>query len=334
MTSVAQAAALVVLASLVVGLVLLLRWMREPIVQARLLAKATDPAQENFFEDPNDTEPRTRLHTFGSLGDEQAACTLSVIMPAYNEEDRILVTLQDTVAYLDERRANDPSFSYEIIVVDDCSQDATVRVVLSQIKTHSVERIRLLRLQKNHGKGGAIRKGVLRARGGLILFADADNATEIRDFAKLETALESEQHPGVIACGSRAHLEEEAIAKRNPIRNLLMHGFHLIVSTLCVRNVRDTQCGFKLFDRAAARIVFPPMHIERWAFDVELLYIAAARKLSVKEVAVQWREIPGSKLSVVSATITMLREIILIRLCYTLGIWRLDDGGFRLAKKN
>lgn len=174
------------------------------------------------------------------------------------------------------------SFSYEIIVVDDCSQDATVSVVLDQIKTHSTERIRLLRLQKNHGKGGAIRKGVLRARGALILFADADNATEIRDFAKLEAALKSETLPGVVVCGSRAHLEEEAIAKRNPIRNLLMHGFHLIVSTLCVRNVRDTQCGFKLFDRAAARVVFPPMHIERWAFDVELLYIAAARKLSVK----------------------------------------------------
>jgi dolichyl-phosphate beta-glucosyltransferase len=70
--------------------------------------------------------------------------------------------------------------------------------------------------------------------------------------------------------------------QRNPIRNLLMHGFHLIVATLCVNNVQDTQCGFKLFDRTAAKIVFAPLHIERWAFDVELLFIAARRKLAVK----------------------------------------------------
>lgn len=179
------------------------------------------------------------------------------------------------------------SFSYEIIVVDDCSKDKTVDVVLAQAKTHSAASIRLLQLQQNHGKGGAVRKGVMRARGAQILFADADNATEIRDLAKLEAALESARQQrggrdGVVVCGSRAHLEEQAIAKRHPLRNLLMHGFHLIVSTLCVKSVRDTQCGFKLFDRTAARVAFTPLHIERWAFDVELLYIATAHKLSIK----------------------------------------------------
>lgn len=201
------------------------------------------------------------------------------------------------------------SFTYEIIIVDDCSTDNTVQVVQNEVKTHTIERIRLLQLQVNHGKGGAIRKGVMRARGAKILFADADNATEIRDYVKLEATMDSVLSAGaqgVVVCGSRAHLEEQAIAKvrklfqrkqwvvseklrliisllqRNPIRNLLMHGFHLIVTTLAVQSVRDTQCGFKLFDRAAAIIVFTPMHIERWAFDVELLYIAAARKLAIK----------------------------------------------------
>uniref|UniRef100_K3WZN8 dolichyl-phosphate beta-glucosyltransferase n=1 Tax=Globisporangium ultimum (strain ATCC 200006 / CBS 805.95 / DAOM BR144) TaxID=431595 RepID=K3WZN8_GLOUD len=332
-----HAAVLLLLVPLGAGALLLLHWMREPFVEAQRLAKEVDPAQENAFEDPNDPNAATRMHAFGSLGDESATRSLSVILPAFNEQDRILVTIRDTIAYLEERKAADPTFTYEVIVVDDCSQDKTVDVVLEQVKMHTVERIRLLRLQKNHGKGGAVRKGMLRARGAKILFADADNATEISEYAKLEREMLKEHEKsdtrGVVVCGSRAHLEEEAIAKRHPIRNLLMHGFHMIVSTLCVKNVRDTQCGFKLFDRTAARIVFAPMHIERWAFDVELLYIAAAQKLSVKEVAVQWREIPGSKLSVVSATITMLREIILIAFCYTFGVWRLDDGGFRLARQ-
>ncbi|EEY62508.1 dolichyl-phosphate beta-glucosyltransferase, putative [Phytophthora infestans T30-4] len=212
--------------------------------------------------------------------------------------------------------------------------DGTVEVVMKEVQKYSVDRIRLLKLQKNHGKGGAIRKGVMRARGQRVLFADADNATEIRDFDKLAKALdEAANSNGVVVCGSRAHLEEQTIAKRNPLRNLLMHGFHLIVSTLCIKNVRDTQCGFKLFDRTAARVLFAPMHIERWAFDVELLYLAASSKMAIKVLAVQWTEVPGSKLSVISATITMLREIILIRLCYTVGIWKINDGGFRLAKR-
>jgi glycosyltransferase involved in cell wall biosynthesis len=167
-------------------------------------------------------------------------------------------------------------------VVDDCSSDKTVDVVMAEIKKATVSRIKLLRLKENHGKGGAVRKGVMRALGERILFADADNATDIRDLEKLDTAMSEASTDGAIVCGSRAHLETEAIAKRNPLRNVLMHGFHFIVATLCVRNVRDTQCGFKLLDRTAARLVFTPMHIERWAFDVELLFIAATHKLTVK----------------------------------------------------
>lgn len=108
------------------------------------------------------------------------------------------------------------SFTYEIIIVDDCSTDNTVQVVQDEVKKHTIERIRLLQLQVNHGKGGAIRKAVMRARGAKILFADADNATEIRDYVKLEAAMDavlSAGAQGVVICGSRAHLEEQAIAK-------------------------------------------------------------------------------------------------------------------------
>ncbi|ETP30364.1 hypothetical protein F442_20608 [Phytophthora nicotianae P10297] len=329
-SSALNAALILVSVAVVTGAVLLFAWIRAPIAEAKRLAEELDPPQEATYQDPN----TNKLLPFGSLGDEKAEVSLTVVIPAYNEEQRILVTIKDTVAFLDEKKQKDSSFSYEIIIVDDCSTDRTVDVVMKEVQEYSVERIRLLKLQKNHGKGGAIRKGIMRARGLQILFADADNATEISDFDKLATAMDEAANPnGVVVCGSRAHLEEEAIAKRNPLRNLLMHGFHLIVSTLCIKNVRDTQCGFKLFDRTAARVLFAPMHIERWAFDVELLYLAASSKMAIKEVAVQWTEVPGSKLSVISATITMLREIILIRLCYTVGIWKINDGGFRLAKR-
>ncbi|CAI5702151.1 unnamed protein product [Peronospora effusa] len=329
-----NAAVFLVSVALTVGFMLLVAWIYAPIAEAKRLAEEVDPVQEATYKDPNDDN---KVFPFGSLGDEDAEILLTVIIPAYNEEDRILVTIEDTVAFLDGKKQKDPLFTYEIIVVDDCSLDNTVDVVLTQVQKYSVDRIRLLKLQKNHGKGGAIRKGVMRARGEQVLFADADNATEIKDYDKLALALEKAQslgNNGVVVCGSRAHLEEQAIATRNPLRNLLMHGFHLIVSTLCIKNVRDTQCGFKLFDRTAARVLFAPMHIERWAFDVELLYLAANSKMTIKEVAVQWTEVPGSKLSVISATITMLREIILIRLCYSVGIWKITDGGFRLAKRS
>ncbi|RHY30816.1 hypothetical protein DYB32_003999 [Aphanomyces invadans] len=194
--------------------------------------------------------------------------------------------LHATLEYLEMRRTGDARFTYEIIVVDDCSTDSTVEVVerevdrLASTSTSSV--LKLLRLTVNRGKGGAVRSGVLRAAGELILMVDADNATEIGDFDKLEAFWTKDSYPnGLIVCGSRAHLQNEAMAKRHPLRNVLMHGFHLIVSTLCVQQVQDTQCGFKLFDRKAAQLVFPPLHIERWGFDVEMLYLAFQRKIAV-----------------------------------------------------
>ncbi|CAI5734133.1 unnamed protein product [Hyaloperonospora brassicae] len=337
LTSMATDAAVVfVWTALTVGVTLLIAWIYAPIAEAKRLAQEVDPAQEATYIDPNDDNKRV---PFGSLGDEAAHVSLTVVIPAYNEEERVAVTLADTIAFLNEKQQTDRSFTYEIIVVDDCSEDRTVDVVLQAVQSYSTDRIRLLQLQHNHGKGGAVRKGVMRARGEQVLFADADNATEIRDYDKLARALADArtcpgQHTGVVVCGSRAHLEEQAIAQRNPLRNLLMHGFHGIVSTLCIKNVRDTQCGFKLFDRTAARVLFPPLHIERWAFDVELLYLAASRNMAIKEVAVRWKEVPGSKLSVISATITMLREIILIRVCYSVGLWKISDGGFRLAGRS
>ncbi|TPP57441.1 Dolichyl-phosphate beta-glucosyltransferase [Fasciola gigantica] len=96
-----------------------------------------------------------------------------------------------------------------------------------------------------------------------------------------------------VICGSRAHLEREALVKRHPFRNLLMYGFKMCVWLLCVRGVRDTQCGFKLFSRSAARVLFHNLHVERWAFDVDLLYLAKHFDMQIVEVPVCWQEIGG-----------------------------------------
>lgn len=165
-----------------------------------------------------------------------------------------------------------------------------------------------------------MRCGMMSSRGSLLLMADADGATLFRDIERLELAL---SRPFGIAVGSRAHVVSEAVARRSALRNLLMRAFHLVVRWVGIKGIRDTQCGFKLFTRDAARVVFPCMHVERWAFDVEALWIAQGHKLPVAEVPVNWQEIDGSKLDPLWASVEMLRDMIRIKLAYTFGIWRL-----------
>jgi len=218
------------------------------------------------------------------------------------------------------------NFTYEIIVIDDGSKDKTTQIVNSYIEKESVDIIRLLKLKQNRGKGGAVKRGILCSRGKYCLFVDADGATEFSDFDRVENTMHKIEKKGLgIVCGSRAHLvDSDLVAKRSFLRNILMYGFHLFVQLLCVKGIKDTQCGFKLFTRDSAIRIFPSLHVERWAFDVELLYIA--QKLSdipITEVAVNWTEVEGSKLDPFSSSIQMAKDILRIRVRYLFGIWRL-----------
>jgi len=262
---------------------------------------------------------------------ERASLDLSIVVPAYNEEKRLPVMLRETVDYIQARKRAQPEFTCEIIIVDDGSRDNTSQVALRYSAKYGTDLIRVMQLRRNVGKGGAVRKGALCARGRLILMADADAATDIRDVERLETALRRVAMPSgmpvdqqfAVAVGSRAHLEQEAVAKRKCHRNLLMHAFHLFVVFVGgVRGLRDTQCGFKLFTRDSARRLFTSLHIERWAFDVELLYVAQRLGMPCTEVAVNWHEVDGSKLDLLSASVTMARDMFVVRLCYVLGVWR------------
>ncbi|XP_044308347.1 dolichyl-phosphate beta-glucosyltransferase isoform X1 [Varanus komodoensis] len=251
---------------------------------------------------------------------------LSVVVPSYNEEERLPSMMNETLDYLEKRQKKDPEFTYEVIVVDDGSRDQTTKVALNYAKKYGNDKVRILTLVKNRGKGGAVRMGVFCSRGKKILMADADGATKFEDIEKLEKGLESLQpwpKQMAIACGSRAHLEEDSIAQRSYFRTLLMYGFHFLVWFLCVKEIKDTQCGFKLLTREAAFLTFSTLHIERWAFDVELLYIAQCSNIPIAEVAVNWTEIEGSKLVPFWSWLQMGRDLLFIRLRYLTGAWQL-----------
>ncbi|XP_054000478.1 dolichyl-phosphate beta-glucosyltransferase [Hylaeus anthracinus] len=275
--------------------------------------------------------PKTKSNEiFPSLYDDWSV-NLSVVVPAYNEEQRLPLMLDECLEYLEQHLKS--GCTYEIIIVSDGSKDQTVKIAHNYALKHPS--IRVLDLVKNRGKGGAVRLGVLSARGSAILFADADGATKFRDIEKLDNSLRnilgfdyinkpdevSSSH--AIVCGSRAHLEKEKTADRTFYRLLLMHGFHLLVWLWGVRGVRDTQCGFKLLTRRSARLVFQALHVERWAFDVEMLYIAQSLNIPITEIPVNWTEIEGSKLVPIWSWLQMGIDLFFIWYKYKITAWKI-----------
>lgn len=172
---------------------------------------------------------------------------------------------------------------------------------------------------------------MLCARGKYLLFADADGATNFSDLETLIVEMSKSiiENPCSVVIGSRSHLvSTDAVVQRSFVRNFLMYSFHTVVYLLCVagvRKIKDTQCGFKLFSRAAAQKIFPYMHVEGWIFDIELLQLAAEQGMLIKEVEVNWIEIPGSKMSLVKDSINMALDLLVIRLNYLIGRWRISS---------
>lgn len=264
-----------------------------------------------------------------SLTDE-ASLDLSIVVPAYNESTRLPVMLTDTLQHL--FAPSTPKRTFEIIIVDDGSKDNTSSVALQFLANNKQFKgadVRVVKLEKNRGKGGAVQAGFLGARGKRILMVDADGASRFADLEELWKEMDDllKTYPNAggrgIAVGSRAHLVgTEAVVKRSAIRNFLMHSFHLTLRTLGVGHIRDTQCGFKLFTRPAAQLLLPPLHIHSWLFDVELLILAQYLSIPVAEVPVGWHEVEGSKLQIVSASVGMLKDLVVLRANYGLRRWK------------
>ncbi|KAK3422480.1 dolichyl-phosphate beta-glucosyltransferase [Eucalyptus grandis] len=290
------------------------------------------------FEDPNSLKKVQCPSIF-----DPAEKYISLIVPAYNEEHRLPGAIDETMNYLQKRAAKDKSFSYEVIIVDDGSKDETTRVAFNFVKKHTVDNVRVILLGRNHGKGEAIRKGMLHARGELLLMLDADGATKVNDLEKLENQIHAvakqDFHYGdsasndssfkvsdipVAAFGSRAHMEEKALATRKWYRNFLMKGFHLVVLLTAGSGIRDTQCGFKMFTRAAARKLFANVRLKRWCFDVELVFLCKWFGIPMVEISVNWSEIPGSKVNMLSIP-NMLWELALMSVGYRTRMWKIHS---------
>lgn len=156
---------------------------------------------------------------------------------------------------------------------------------------------------------------------------DADGATDINDFKKVFDSVKKIEKNGMgISAGSRNHLmQEEAVAERKWYRKVLGLVNNFIVNGICGVKLKDTQCGFKIFTQETAKLLFRTVHLERWAFDVELFMIANHYKVPYSEIPVNWRDVEGSKLNIIEASITMARDYILVRLLYLLRFWRYDD---------
>ena len=230
---------------------------------------------------------------------------LSVVIPAHNEATRILPHLHSITKYLSSRRR-----SYEIIVVDDGSLDETATIVREFARL--LPSVRLIRLPTCVGKGGAVRHGMLAATGRLQLFTDADGATDITELDRLEQAI---QAGADVAIGSRslASRHRDFTVNARWHRTILGGCFNAIVRMGGIRGIRDTQCGFKLFERAVAYDLFSVSTINGYGFDLELLYVAQLRGYRVTEIPVNWSDQPGSKVRVLRDGLAMLRELAIIR---------------------
>ncbi|CAM9479974.1 unnamed protein product, partial [Chrysoparadoxa australica] len=233
--------------------------------------------------------------------------------------------------FFDSRKLKHTTFTFSGGVGDFGSNDPPAAVVMGYVKRLGTDMIRLCKLCGNQGKGAAVRKGMLRMRGEYGLMADADAATDITGFGRLFEELKGAQSGGFgVGIGSRSHLAGDSVVSRPLLRTITMWCFHLCVSVLCTRQIKDTQCGFKLFTRSSAALLFETLHLERWAFDVELIYLCDKLALPMVEVPVNWEEVPGSKLiqgklDVITASISMLRDMLCVRVCYLLGLWRVDE---------
>jgi len=228
----------------------------------------------------------------------------SVVIPAYNEAQRLPAYLSEVVAYFDGR--GEP---FEVIVVDDGSADETVARVLEAQAVHQT--VTLRRLGENRGKGFAVRAGMRAARGALRLMADADGATPIAEVKRLETAILAGAD---LAVGSRALHDPSVRREVHLHRKVSGEIFNFFAQRLGVGNVKDTQCGFKLLRGPVAAVLFDELETEGFGFDVELLLLARHRGYRIVEVAINWADQPGSKVDVLRDGPRMLGQIVRARL--------------------
>lgn len=237
------------------------------------------------------------------MSGEQARPFLSIVIPAYNEEVRLVPTLARIKEYLAGQ-----SYSSEILVVDNASSDRTSEVA----REAGVEVLE----EPQRGKGAAVRTGVLAARGEQILFSDADLSTPI---AEVEGLMAELQAGCDVAIASRG-LPESKLPVRQPwYRELVGRAGNVLVRLVAVRGIADTQCGFKLFPRAIARRLFGAQLMTGIAFDMEILFLAQRSGMKIAEVPVTWTDSPETRISRVRDSLDAIKDLARIRMNWIRG---------------
>ncbi len=232
---------------------------------------------------------------------------LTIIIPAYNEAQRIPHSLTKIATFL---RAQ--SYSTEILVVENRSTDDTSAVVRAFAQTVSTtDPFTLELLHSAPGKGAAVKTGMLAGKGDYLFICDADLSMPIEEIAKF---LPPEQEPGGYDVAIASREIAGAVRYKEPFyRHLMGRVFNYVVRKLIIPGIEDTQCGFKMFTREAAAQVFPHQTIHGWGFDPEVLYISHIRGLHLIEVPINWYYMAESRINPLVDTIKMVREVLRIR---------------------
>jgi dolichyl-phosphate beta-glucosyltransferase len=239
---------------------------------------------------------------------------LSVVIPAYNEELRLLPTLERLHAYLTSQ-----PLRYEIVVVDDGSRDGTCALV--EREASRIAGLRLVRQMPNRGKGAAVRLGMLEARGQIRVMCDADGSMPPEQLPALLAPIVACK--AAIAIGSRYAPGAKTDVKQPGYRVLWSRLCNKVIQRSLVPGVRDTQCGFKAFTAEAARELFGVARIDGWAFDLEILALARRRGWAIAEVGVEWKDDRRSRVNPLVDMWKVVREALTIRRNLRKGIYAL-----------
>jgi dolichyl-phosphate beta-glucosyltransferase len=236
---------------------------------------------------------------------------LSIVVPAYNEENRLRKTLPEFLKFVAASKK-----PVEIIFVDDGSSDDTSGV--TRKATKGLQNSRLIRLPVNRGKGTAIREGMLSARGNFVIFADADNSTPIWQAEKLLQAADER----TVVIGSR-YVPGSQIKIKQPFYRVVGSRFlNLIIRIILLPDIKDTQCGFKLFPQCAVAEIFPKLRLTRFSFDLEVLALAKALGYRIKEVPIEWEDSPHSTVDPVKDGLKLLRDAIRVKIHLMRGTYK------------
>lgn len=231
---------------------------------------------------------------------------ISIVIPAKDEELRLPQFLQTVIDYCQAS-----TLRYEIIIVDDGSTDRTTDVILSFQKSYPD--LTLLKLGRNHGKGYAVKQGLLTAHGDIALFMDADGSTPA---SEIEKNLKFFQEGYDIVIGSRVLPSNTAKVNALLYRRSMGWIFNSFVSTFLIKGIGDTQCGFKMFRRNIIRPLWENIRLQGFGFDLEVLFLAQRMDYKIKEVAVCWRHVENSKINLIKDSAKMLVNIFQIRAWY------------------